>query len=123
MSLKKAIYDDYKEFIALEGHRYPQPMIEALRAHERVPGFLDRLVEQMAIAEVKTAGKLKRETIKMAVYDMTRFFLTNFLRHAEQQAMSDMEKRRIRKEAEALEDFRQEFVEEDSSQELEHGTK
>jgi hypothetical protein len=93
--VRNLIIADYQEFIALHGHEFPDDMIRALKANERVPLFLNNLVKEITIAEHRRKVNLKRSDIKMIVYDMTRSFLKLIKRRADEMQMSDLEKSRL----------------------------
>lgn len=101
MDLIHLVRRDYQEAVALADA--PTELKRSLAAHERVPGFIDNLARELS----RVPG-LKRETIKVAVYELTNLFIANVKRRADEMHMSEVEKhRRVAeyeraKEAEAM---------------------
>lgn len=89
MDLLAIVRSDYQEAIALT--EMDPELRRALKAHERVPRFIDNLAGQFFAAE-KTIGAIDRETIKLAVYDLTKLFITAVEQQAKERRASDLDK-------------------------------
>ncbi len=69
----------------------PEDLKRALKAHERVPTFIDNLAKNL----YKLPKDIKTETVIMAVHNMTDLFVSNIMRKADESRMSIMEKHRL----------------------------
>lgn len=121
MSIRELVRADYKEYISLNGHRYPQALIEALKHNERVPGLIDNLSKELTKVEKRRRLKLTRNHIKESVYSFTEMFLNLLNRKALEDSMSAAERSRIVNDARAFEELSRQVVEEDSSEGFEDG--
>lgn len=74
----------YQEWV--NGGAYPAELKRALRAHERVPLFIDNLAKEFTTMKFK----VKKEQIISAVRDLTRVFISNVIREAEERALSPL---------------------------------
>ena len=94
-SLKRLIIATYQESInALE---CDQGLKEALKSHERIPLFLLNLQKQFTAIPAHLATK---ENVIYTVKEMTRVFVANVEKKANEQMMSDAEKTRMIREDE-----------------------
>lgn len=90
--LKRLIRKDYQECVALM--EMPADLRQALRAHERVPAFLDNLERELSAAKV--GRMLSRVKIKETVYSLTEFFVNTVRRHGDEKIMSEVAKAAIK---------------------------
>lgn len=84
-------YQDYVRTASI-----PNELRRSLRAHERVPRFIDNLADQFK----RLTFEVKKETIEHAVRDMTRLFVANVQRQAEEKSFSSLKRSMIIREAE-----------------------
>jgi len=96
--LGRMINADYREYIQLTNMN--SDLKESLLRNDRVPGFVNNLVR-----ELKKCKSLKRETIKLAVYDLTQVFITQVERHATERIMSIAEGAKLQKEIDDKNEF------------------
>jgi hypothetical protein len=73
-SLRKTVVADYQEAVKLI--EMPHELRRALKANDRVPGFLVKLEKELAKVHPKLLNRL---TIKTTVYDMTTLFVKGVL--------------------------------------------
>lgn len=97
----------YKQIV--ESEPMNEDLRRSLRAHERVPLFIDNLTREL---EKLGGTNLKKETIEQAVGDLTRFFINACQTSRDQKMLSTMarlsleakiaERKRLRDEAQNL---------------------
>jgi hypothetical protein len=88
--LREFVRKIYQNFVETD-ESVPSELRRALRAHERVPAFIDKMS-----AELNLVGDhVKKENVEQAVRDMCRFFISNVKRAAEEKATSPLEKARL----------------------------
>lgn len=101
MFYSKFIRDTYNEAVRLHPSINSELKL-ALKSHERVPTFVDALakeVEQVQNVMLSTGKeKIKDDTIKHLVYDLTNLFITGIEKQAELRQESDV-KRMLREQA------------------------
>lgn len=101
MFYSKFIRDTYNEAVRLHPSINSELKL-ALKSHERVPTFVDALakeVEQVQNVMLSTGKeKIKEDTIKHLVYDLTNLFITGIEKQAEIRQESDV-KRMLREQA------------------------
>ena len=88
-TLGDLIKSTYQETIK-EGP-WPDELKRSLRAHERIPAFFGNLHKEFD----KPGLNLKRETVVMAVRDMTMLFVAAVHRKAEERIMSPLKKAQL----------------------------
>ncbi len=102
MNLKNLIRSDYSEYVRLS--KYPGELKDSLKTSDRVPVFVDNLVEEFKKMEL--AGIIyNRNTIKDVTYNMTEIFLKACMANVEKMYASDMEKERQKAADEAAKKF------------------
>lgn len=74
----------YQEYV--KAQPYPTELKNALKAHERVPAFIDNLAREFS----KPGLKVNRETVEMAVRDLTNVFVSAVKIQAEQRLMNPL---------------------------------
>lgn len=77
----------------------PVELKRSLKTNERVPAFLARLEREASVLPKSIATK---ENVIAVVTDMTTLFLNALMKKADEQAMSDLEKSRLRAQREKL---------------------
>lgn len=102
MDLRHIIIQDYQEAIRLLPG-IPQELRKSLKAHERVPTFVDNLVSQ--ISRIPPRLKPTRIKIKQIVYDMTNVFVMNVKRKVEERQLSDAARTAIQANAQKVKDL------------------
>ena len=98
-TLREFCVKEYQMFI-LEA-AMPEELRRALRTHERVPVMIDKLVH-----EFRAVPNAKRETIALAVRDVSRWFVNAVKLKAEQRRMSDLAKITIQKDQDRVDQFK-----------------
>ena len=102
MDFRRIVIEDYQEFVQMD-LTIPSELRHALRAHERVPVFVERMVEQLN--KLPKNRKYDRAKIKMLVHEMTNQFIFLVKTKAEQAAQSELESLRQKAEQQRLEDL------------------
>lgn len=97
----------------------PSDLRIALRAHERVPAFIDRLAVELG----RCKFRIERHIIEEVARDMTRLFISNVVRMADERMMSDAEKARRITEAQEAEAMSALFTENPTEVENEEESK
>lgn len=69
----------------------PEELRRALKTNERVPLFIDNLAKSL----YRLPKDIRKETIILAVHDMTDLFINNIERKATERRMSRMEMHRL----------------------------
>lgn len=110
MGIKEDVKNDFQEYIALNGHKWPAELIRSLKHNERMPLFLNNLTRECKALDNETVVAKRqrlftRKNIKLMVYSLTELFLTNVMRVANEQHKSDLEKSRIIAEQQAVLDI------------------
>ncbi len=104
--LRKLCIETYQGYIR-EHARIPKELKRALKTHERVPVFIDRMV-----GEIKKAPKaFTRESIISVTRDMAEIFILNVERMAEERLLSPLKKAQMRQKADEANQFRQSVAE------------
>lgn len=102
MYYKKFVRETYDEAIRLHPTINSELRL-ALKSNERVPAFVDYLADEIAHAQdvMLSTGreKIKDETIKGLVYDLTNLFIQGVEKQAKERMESDAQKM-LRKQAE-----------------------
>lgn len=110
MYYKKFVRETYDEAIRLHPTINSELKI-ALKSNERVPAFIDYLADEIEIAQdamiAKGAEKIKDETLKGLVYDLTNLFIQGLEKRANERMESDA-MRLLRK---AKEDYKKDLDE------------
>jgi len=88
--MKQMCRADFLEYIAMRD--MDSELKRALKAHERVPVFIDNLAREF----YKCPIKISRETIKSAVYDMTEVFIGALILKANEALLSDVARGQIK---------------------------
>lgn len=83
--LRKIIHDEYRKTV--KNGPWRDELKQALKVHERIPVFFERLVKEFS----RPGLNVKRETIELAVKDMTFMFVAAVHRRAEERLMSPLE--------------------------------
>lgn len=96
MTLREMVVADYQERVALCS--VPEDLKRSLKAHERVPQFVDNLVNE--INRFPTKIKVDRVKLKYLVHQMTDIFILAVKTTAENKFKSEIEKNAILKLAE-----------------------
>jgi hypothetical protein len=99
MNLRQKCIQSYQETIRLAD--IPSDLRTSLKAHERVPKFIDNLAKEM-----RSIPNLDSVTIKMMVHDLTHLFITSVRTKADEMRMSDLERIRRQKEKDDLESLK-----------------
>lgn len=86
-------------------------LYRALRVQERVPQFVDKLAQEIAIVQhqmvLKRGKPFSEKQIQDVVYDMIDAFVFFFQQKARKAQMSDIERARLEAQANALNDIQQ----------------
>jgi hypothetical protein len=90
MSIKKMVYADYKEAVALSSAHHD--LKTSLKVHERAPKFLDKVAEEVEKVARSQPRLLDRQTIKTLVYDLTGFFLKGIEKQYREREESEIQK-------------------------------
>jgi hypothetical protein len=93
----------YQEYVR-DCPTIPGDLKRALKAHERVPAFIDNVAREIR----KLKFRVKRETIESAVRDLTNFFVLAVKREAEQRVRSPLDLAMERERRRRMEAFRRE---------------
>lgn len=99
--IRDLIRKAYRDYIETE-YSVPTELRLSLRTHERVPVFVDNMARELS----RPGLNLKRETLIMCVRDMTRFFIENVKRAAEERTLSPLAKSLLKKRVDDMKDFR-----------------
>jgi hypothetical protein len=97
--LRKLCREQYAARVAMR-QDIPNELKRALKTHERVPVFIDNLSQQLNHPRIR--ADIKRETIIMAIHNLTDLYISNVMRMANEKHMSVLERSRIQKEQENL---------------------
>jgi F0F1-type ATP synthase membrane subunit b/b' len=92
----------YQETII--GAPIPNELKRSLKAHERVPAFIDNLAREFSKAKVS----VRRETIEQAARDMTHLFVNAIHQQAEEKLMSPIKRAMLQKKLDDANEFRKE---------------
>lgn len=91
-TLRQYCHEIYRETVAK--HPMDAELRRALKAHERVPRFLDNLEREFA----KIPFHVTRETVAQAVKDLTLVFISAVQCSVNDRMLSDLAKLQIKKE-------------------------
>lgn len=101
MYYSKFVRDAYHEAVRLHPTA-KEELKHSLKSNERVPQFVDQVaLEIQQVQDVmlaKGADKIKDETIKGLVYDLTNMFIMGVEKRATDMQMSDAQKMLIRQQ-------------------------
>jgi len=107
MTLRDMVRADFAEFVKVDP-AVPEDLRRALRTNERVPGFIDRLAQELQ--QVEDNGiKLDRLKIKMVVYELTATFVGLLKHRANEMEMSDIAKSHARRVIQEQEEILNKF--------------
>ncbi len=84
--VRKICLEAYQSYV--RNMPFPNELKRALKAHERVPAFIDNLAEQFS----KPGLKISRDTMVSAVHDLTNLFVSCVGRQAEERLTSPLAK-------------------------------
>ena len=104
MDLEPLCIEMYQTTVA--SMQIPDELKRALRTHERMPRFLDNLVIELKISRSRGID-ISDEEAKKIVDSMTRFFVQNVQRHADDRIMSEVAKGQIKREEQTKKEMRQ----------------
>lgn len=90
----------YQDFI--KAQPIPEELKRALRAHERVPAFIDNLAREFS----RPGMSIKKEKLIAGVEGMTAWFITLVQRQAEERIMSPMKLSELKRKSEKLREMR-----------------
>lgn len=101
MYYRRLVEETYRESIALN-NKIPDDLRSALKAHERIPLFLNNLALELDKLQIHRQKK-GQETftdakIKSIVYDFTDVFITGIKAEAEAKYQSDIQKQLMQKQ-------------------------
>lgn len=88
------VIEDYREYLELHRSEFPDGLYQSLKSHSRLPKMFENMARELEIID-KRIKRVDRMMIKNVVYDMTAFFIKMVQRHADEAAMSDLEKSRL----------------------------
>lgn len=97
--IRKLCREQYAARVAMR-QDIPIELKRALKTNERVPKFVDNLAQQLNNPKIR--ADIKRETIIMAIHDLTDVFIANVKRLAEEKHLSVLERQRRIQEQENL---------------------
>ncbi len=101
--IRKICQDEYQKYV--KDQPIPVELKRALRAHERIPLFIDNMAHQFAQCEKRNV-KVSREQIISAVRDLTKIFILNVTQQAEERAMSPIKKAHLKAKASQIADMK-----------------
>ena len=104
MDLKPLCIQTYQTTVA--SMQIPDELKRALKTHERMPRFLDNLVIELKVSRTRGID-VSDEEAKKIVDSMTRFFVQNVQRHADDRIMSEAAKGQIKREEQTKKEMRQ----------------
>jgi hypothetical protein len=108
MFYKKLVREAYNEAVKLHPTAN-QELKHSLNSNERVPKFIDDIANEIAKVQdvmiAKGADKIKDETIKGLVYDMTNMFIQSVEKRAEFMHMSEAQKMLIKQKQDYQKDL------------------
>lgn len=104
----KLVRETYKEAIALNP-RINSDLRAALRAHERMPLFLQNLAKELEIVQADRVNKWKKpyteKNIKDLIYDMVEVFISGVELEANARRESDIKKKMAEYKAQQQKDL------------------
>lgn len=95
MAIKKYIKDDFFEYLDLNKSSMKPGLYLALKKNHRVPKLFENLEQAFYMLQMRNKVKLTRLKIKNIVYDMTKMFVAQVEKHADETALSQLERSRL----------------------------
>jgi hypothetical protein len=101
MDYSAIVREDFKEWVALNKHKYSEDLLDSLMKHERFSGFVNNMTRQIKLISENPALKSDRQTLKQVIYSMANAFADLAKRFRDEHYMSEIEKHRKIAEYEA----------------------